>query len=106
MEFAELLVVGNGFFDWINNLTSDADSTVKTILALVGTVVGVMIIVKNPTVGRSILGIVVGGMIIALPYIIPGMGNMFSNEIESSAPMMQEVVLEELPGDTTADSTN
>ena len=100
MEFAELLITGNSFTEWAGGFLSDVDSLVKTALAIVGVVVAVIIISKNPTVGRSVIGIVVGAFIWALPYLIPMVGDMVRGDVSAAPSVVQEVpVLDTTPAE-------
>lgn len=78
------LVVGASFTDWISGKLADFRTIITTALVLIGIVVGVMIIAKNPTVGRVITGVVVGAFIGGLPWIMPAVGEMFRGDINSS----------------------
>lgn len=74
-------IVAAGLLDWVNDTVSEVDSTIKVILGVVGVIVGVSIIVKNPSIGRVIMGSVVGAFIVSLPWLIPAVGNMFRGDI-------------------------
>lgn len=97
MEFAELMIIGNSFTDWAGGFLSDVDSIVKTALALVGVVVAVLIIARNPTVGRSFIGILVGAFIWGLPYLIPMVGEMVRGDVSAAPAVTQETTI---PGKT------
>jgi len=96
MEFAELIVVGAGALDWIGDFLTDVDRLVKTALALVGVVVAVLIIAKNPSLGRTISGLVVGAFIWGLPYLVPLVGDMFRSDVSSAPPAVQQALAQDI----------
>lgn len=105
ITLSENLVVGAGITGWLDDMIGNIENLVRAFLAVVGLVVAVMIIVKNPTVGRSIIGICVGAFIAGLPWIVPAMGDMFRGDIEGSgAGAPHAVVIEEEIPSTTLES--
>lgn len=74
----------------LDGLISDADNLIKAVTVVIGTVVAIVIIAKNPTVGRAIIGIVVGAFIASLPWLIPGVGGLFREDIEASPAAVVE----------------
>lgn len=79
----EMTTVGS-LFDWAGNTVDRASGLIEAVLIVIGLVVAIMIIVKNPTVGRVIIGIMVGAFIASLPWILPAVGEMFRGDIEAS----------------------
>lgn len=86
-----------GLISWAGDLVKEAKTLVSAILIVAGIVVAVMIIVKNPTVGRVITGVLVGAFIAGLPWIIPGVGGMLKGDIQASGVQPPAVVLEVSP---------
>lgn len=97
MEFTEQLVVGAGLLEWVSGLISEFRVVAIAGLGVVGFVVATMIIAKNPSVGRSITGVAVGGFIAALPWLIPAFGEMVRGEVEGSPARSERIVLEDEP---------
>lgn len=105
IALSENLVVGAGITGWVEDMVGSVENLVRMILGVVGLIVAVMIIIKNPTVGRSIIGICVGAFIAGLPWIVPAMGDMFRGDIEGSgAGAPHAVVVEEEMPSTTFES--
>ena len=52
--------------------------------AIWGIIVAILIIAKNPTVGRAIIGVAVGAFIAGLPWIIPAVGELFRGDVEAA----------------------
>lgn len=105
MEFAELIVTGAGALDWIGDFLTDVDGLVKATLAIVGVVVAVLIIVKNPSIGRTITGLVVGGFIWGLPYLIPLVGDMFRSDVSSAPVTVQEALVPDMAPSSQLDTS-
>lgn len=81
---------------WIGDFVDEASGLIAAILAVVGVIVAIMIIVKNPTVGRVIIGIMVGAFIASLPWILPAVGEMFRGDIEASGLVPYALAVENL----------
>lgn len=98
---SESLVIGSGFIDWINGLASNVSSTIGTLLGIAGVVLAIIIIAKNPTVGRVIIGVLIGAFAASLPWLIPAVGEMVRGDVEGSgagtSPYAFVVVEEEVP---------
>lgn len=92
MELINNIVVASSLTEWAGNFVDDVDALIKTVLVVVGAIVAVVIIIKNPSVGRSIIGLVVGGFIAALPWLVGAVGGMIRGDVEASA---QVITLEE-----------
>lgn len=90
----DTLILANGVFDLGNDLANQTDNLVKTVLGVVGIIIGCVIIFGNPTIGRTILGVVVGGIIMALPWIMPSVSEMLKNDLDASV-VVQEHVFED-----------
>ncbi|MGP9587203.1 hypothetical protein ACT3TB_16260 [Micrococcaceae sp. AOP34-BR2-30] len=84
ITLSESMIVGVSFTDWFGNIVNEFSALINTLLVVIGVVVAVITIAKNPTVGRSIMGIVVGAFIASLPWLVPAVGGMFQGDIESS----------------------
>lgn len=96
MELTDIVVTAGGLTGWAENMVGSVEGLVQMILAVVGLIVAVMIIVKNPSVGRTIIGVVVGAFIAGLPWIIPAVGDLFRGDIEGSGTgTPHAVVIEE-----------
>lgn len=78
-------VAGVSLTDWMGNFVGEARGLIIAILSIAGVVIAVMIIIKNPTVGRVIVGVLVGGFVAGLPWIIPAAGEMVRGDINASA---------------------
>lgn len=63
-----------GVIDWVNDKTAQTTGAIAGILVLVGLIVGMLIAWRGKNVGSVIMGILVGGLIAALPLLI----NFFS----------------------------
>lgn len=59
-----------GVLDWINDKTAQTTTAIQGILVLVGLIVGMLIAWRGKNVGSVIMGILVGGLIAALPLLI------------------------------------
>lgn len=81
---------------WIGDFVDDASGLIQAILAVVGVIVAVLIIAKNPTIGRVIVGIMVGAFIASLPWILPAVGEMFRGDIEAAGLAPYALVVENL----------
>lgn len=84
MEFMNSLIVGASLTEWTGNILTSARTLIVTALGIIGLVVAILIIAKNPTMGRVITGILVGAFIAALPWILPAVGEMFRGDIAAS----------------------
>lgn len=85
MELINNLVVASSLTDWVGDFVGDVGTLIQVILGVVGAIVAVVIIVKNPTVGRSIMGVLVGAFIAALPWLVTNVGEMIRGDVEASA---------------------
>lgn len=83
---ANIAYQASGLTGWVDDKVGDANSTVVGICVLAGVIVAIIIIVRNPTVGRAIIGVLVGAFIAGLPVIIPGVGQMVQGDIDSAGP--------------------
>lgn len=90
MDIFNHLVVANSLTDWIYDFVSEIDILVKAVLGVAGAILAVLIISKNPTAGRVITGLFVGGVVAALPWLVLGFGDMVRGEVEASAQVIQE----------------
>lgn len=59
-----------GVFDWINEKTAATQTAITGILIVVGLIVGLIILWRGKSVGAVIMGVLVGGLIAALPVLI------------------------------------
>ena len=59
-----------GVLDWVNTKTGETTTAIQGILVLVGLIVGMLIAWRGKNVGSVIMGILVGGLIAALPLLI------------------------------------
>ena len=71
---ASSLSVQGGVIDFVNQKTTETTGAIQGILVLVGLIVGMLIAWRGKNVGSVIMGILVGGLIAALPLLI----NFFS----------------------------
>lgn len=83
-----VVMASSSLTDWIDGMIADARGLITAVLVVVGVVVAILIIVKNPTVGRVITGVVVGAFVSGLPWIIPAVGEMFRGDIQASGHYM------------------
>lgn len=102
---SESMVLGSGFTGWMGDMVSTIDSLVGSILGVVGVILAIIIIAKNPTTGRVIIGIIVGAFAVSLPWVIPAVGDMFRGDIESAGTgSPYALVIEEETPTSTLDS--
>lgn len=59
-----------GVIDFVNEKTAATTTAIQGILVLVGLIVGMLIAWRGKNVGSVIMGILVGGLIAALPLLI------------------------------------
>lgn len=85
----EVAPAASGLTGWLDNILNDAENLVTAFCVIAGIVVGILIISKNPGVGRTISGVVVGAFIAGLPWIIPAVGNLFRGDLEATAQTAQ-----------------
>jgi len=88
MEIINSVVMGVSLTDWVGGFMSDAKALINTALVLIGLIVAVMFIMKNPSIGRVIMGIMMGAFIGGLPWILPAVGEMFRGDITASGHYM------------------
>ena len=67
---ASSLSVPGGLLDFVNDKTAQTTTAIQGILVLVGLIVGMLIAWRGKNVGSVIMGILVGGLIAALPLLI------------------------------------
>ncbi|MBG6184736.1 putative membrane protein [Arthrobacter sp. CAN_A214] len=67
---ASSLSAQGGVLDWVNDKTAQTTTAIQGILVLVGLIVGMLIAWRGKNVGSVIMGILVGGLIAALPLLI------------------------------------
>jgi hypothetical protein len=67
---ASSLSVQSGVLDFVNEKTGQTTTAIQGILVLVGLIVGMLIAWRGKNVGSVIMGILVGGLIAALPILI------------------------------------
>lgn len=84
MEMLTSVVMAASLTDWLDGMIADAKGLVVAVLAVIGLVVAILIIAKNPSIGRVITGVIVGAFIAGLPWIIPAVGEMFRGDITAS----------------------
>lgn len=90
----DTLILADGIFDLGNDLANQTSNLVKTVLVVVGVIIACVIIFKNPSFGRVIMGIAVGGFIAGLPWIVPVVSEMLQSDLDATA-VVQEHQLEE-----------
>lgn len=73
-----------GLTGLLDGLISDADTLIKAVVVVIGTVIAIAIIMKNPTFGRALIGVGVGAFVASLPWLIPAVGGLFREDIEAS----------------------
>ena len=67
---ASSVSVQGGVLDFVNDKTAQTTTAIQGILVLVGLIVGMLIAWRGKNVGSVIMGILVGGLIAALPLLI------------------------------------
>lgn len=82
---AAATVQAAGIFDWVDEKTSAAQKTVAGVLILAGLIVGLVIAWRGKSVGSVLMGIVVGGLIAALPFLISFFGDRVQGETTPAA---------------------
>lgn len=86
------LILAQGIFDLGNDLANETSALMKTVLVIIGVIIGCVIIFKNPSFGRVISGVCVGGFIAGLPWIIPAVSQMFQSDIEATSIVQERVI--------------
>ncbi|WP_104056279.1 MULTISPECIES: hypothetical protein [unclassified Arthrobacter] len=59
-----------GVFDWVNEKTAATQTAIQGILVVLGLIVALIIAWRGKNVGSVVMGIIVGGLIAALPMLI------------------------------------
>ncbi len=67
---ASSLSAQGGVLNWVDDKTAQTTAVISGILVLVGLIVGLLIAWRGKNVGSVIMGILVGGLIAALPLLI------------------------------------
>lgn len=70
-----------GVFDWVNEKTASTQTAIHGILIVIGLLAGLIIAWRGKSVGSVVMGILVGGLIAALPTLIGLFGNMAKEEV-------------------------
>ncbi|WP_431791719.1 hypothetical protein [Kocuria palustris] len=83
---------GEDVFSYIDNLASDTQSTIGSILVVVGIIVALMISVQKRTFGGVIIGIAVGGAIAALGGIVVAFSGVFEQTATPNAASETAIV--------------
>lgn len=78
--------ISTDVFDTVDSFTSSASASVGGILVLAGIIIGLIIAIRQKTVGGAIIGIVVGGLIAALGGIIVSISGVFEETFTSASP--------------------
>lgn len=78
--------ISTDVFDTVDSFTSSATASVGGILVLAGIIIGLIIAIRQKTVGGVIIGIVVGGLIAALGGIIVSISGVFEETFTSASP--------------------
>lgn len=97
-------VTADGLVDWFDGKVNEVNGVVTGVCIVVGIIVAILIIAKNPTVGRAIIGVAVGAFIAGLPWIIPAVGELFRGDVEAApAPgtVNEQIVAEPDKADLT-----
>lgn len=63
-------IQATGIFDWINDKTAQTQTAIQGILIVLGLLVAIIISWRGKNVGSVIMGVVIGGLIAALPALI------------------------------------
>lgn len=83
---------GEDVFSYIENLASNTQSTIGSILVVVGIIVALMISVQKRTFGGVIIGIAVGGAIAALGGIVVAFSGVFEQTATTNAASETAIV--------------
>lgn len=83
---------GDDVFSYIENLASNTQSTIGSILVVVGIIVALMISVQKRTFGGVIIGIAVGGAIAALGGIVVAFSGVFEQTATPNAASETAIV--------------
>lgn len=70
-----------GIFDWVNEKTAATQTAIQGVLIVVGLIVGLIIAWRGKSVGGVIMGVLVGGLICALPVLITFFSGAASSEV-------------------------
>lgn len=84
MEIINSVVMGVSLTDWLGGFFADAKALINAALIIAGVVFAIVFIAKNPSMGRVLMGVVIGAFISGLPWIIPAVGEMFRGDITAS----------------------
>lgn len=81
---ASTSVQAAGIFDWVNEKTSATQAAIQGVLVVVGLIVGLIIAWRGKNVGSVIMGVLVGGLIVALPVLITFFSGAASSEVNAA----------------------
>lgn len=104
ITLSQALIMGSGLTGWAEEMTSDVRSLIIGILGIAGLIVALIIIVKNPTVGRTIIGVCVGAFIAGLPWIIPAVGDLLQGDLVGSGTGAPYALVEQETPNSTLES--
>lgn len=78
---AASLPQAGGIFDWVNEKTAATQTAIQGVLIVIGLIVGLIIAWRGKNVGSVVMGILVGGLICALPVLITFFSGAAGNEV-------------------------
>lgn len=81
---AAIVLQSTGIFGWVNDKTSQAELAIGGILVVVGLIVGLLIAWRGKNVGSVVMGIVVGGLIAGLPFLITFFAGRTQQEVNAA----------------------
>lgn len=75
-----------GLFDWVNDKTAQTQTAIQGILIVLGLLVAIIISWRGKNVGSVIMGVVIGGLIAALPALIIFFAGAAQQETAATGP--------------------
>lgn len=92
-------LVGSGVFDFVDRLVADTTGTLQGLVVLIGIIIAIVLGIKGRGIGGTIMGIAVGALICALPFIVPALGGSVEEEVEGAGANAESVISSvEVPG--------
>lgn len=104
ITLSQALIVGSSLTSWAEEMTSEVEGLIIGILAIIGLVVAVTYFMRNPSVGRGVIGICMGALIVSLYWLLPAVGGMIRGDIQGAGAGTSQVLVEQDTPDVTLES--
>ena len=88
---------GSDFFEFIDNLTSSATSTIGGILVLAGIIVALVIAFAKKTVGGVLQGLIIGGLIAGIGVFVVALSGLFEQTFTNENASGSPAIVQEAP---------